>query len=206
MPFFTEAMEMLTNELRASNRERASFVGHVQEATHKHLADAQSFLHTVAEEHGAMAENLRDTLATNRHQQAAEVQDLRRKFREDLLAMRKGLQEDLARTRQHRQQNLAEKRSEFQAAQKDLASDLRQASKVWSQLSQTRATTPMRKGHHEEPARPRPERQEVVVEKRSEFHVAPKDLASELRHPAHGRRPASQTRATTAKSGRSRGK
>lgn len=142
MPFFTDQMAMLTNELQIATRERAAFVGHVQDLTHKHLAEAQTFLHGLAEEHEARAAGLRESLATNRHEQSAALHALRQRNREELRGMREGLQALLARTRQERQDNLARKRNEFHAAQQELARDLRQAAQVWRQLEQTRATAP----------------------------------------------------------------
>ena len=146
MPFFTEQMEMLTNELQTSTRERASFVSHVQDLTHKHLAEAQTFLHTLAQEHGAMAEQLRNTLATDRHEKSAAVEALRQQHRDEHQGMRKGLQEMLRRTRQQRQRHLAEKRKEFAAARTELARDLCQAAQVWRQMAHARATTLPEKG------------------------------------------------------------
>jgi len=135
-------MEMLTNELRTSTRERANFVGQVQDETHKLLADVQPFLRALAQEHKAMAEHLRDVLATNRQENCASVNTLRQKFRDEMQGMRESLQELLKLTREQRQQELAETRIEFRATRETVANDLRNAAQVWRQRSHTRASRP----------------------------------------------------------------
>ncbi len=142
MPFFTEQMEMLTNELRTSTRERAAFVTQVQDVTHKHLAEAQTFLRTLAQEHGAMAEHLRHVLTKDREEQCAAAKKLRKKYRDELKGMRKELQQLLKLTRDQRQQQLTETRAEFRTAREAVVSDLRQAAQVWRQRSQTRTKVP----------------------------------------------------------------
>lgn len=141
MALFTEQMEMLTNELLTSRQERASFVSDVQEGAHKLLADAQTFMHTVSQEHGAMAKELRTELATNSKERLQVVKTLRQQNREHFQSMRKGMRELLTQTRRQRQQHVAELRTECRTAQKDLASDLRQAARVWQRMFQVGVAT-----------------------------------------------------------------
>ena len=139
MSFFTEQMEMLTNELLTSRQERADFVSNAQQQTHKFLADAQTFVQVLGQEHESMAAQLRNELATGRHERSGQVKAQRQQNREHLQSLRKGLKDMLSQTRRQRQQHLAETRTEFRAAQQELASDLRQAAQTWHQMFQTRA-------------------------------------------------------------------
>lgn len=145
MAFFTEQMEVLANELLTSRHDRAAFVSSVQERSHKLLADAQTFMHILGQEHGAMAERLRSDLAANGQERVRLTKAQRQQNREQHQSMRAGLQEMLAHTRSQRQQHIAELRTECRRAQKDLISDLRQAAQVWQRMFQ--ACEPTNNGH-----------------------------------------------------------
>lgn len=141
MAVFTEQMEMLTNELLTSRKDRDAFVTDVQQRSHKIVADAQTFVHVLGQEHGVMAERLRKDLATNSQERLSAVKAQRQQNREHHQAMRKSMQEAQAQTRRQRQQHVAELRAECQTVQKDLASDLRQAAQVWQRMFHAVAKT-----------------------------------------------------------------
>lgn len=147
MALFTDQMESLTNELLTARKERGAFVVDVQQRANKVLADARTFVTVLGQEHGVMAERLRKDLATNGQERLGAVKAQRQQNREQLQSMRKGLQEVLAQTRRQRQECVAALRTECRTAQKDLASDLRQAGQVWKRTFEACTTNGSHKGN-----------------------------------------------------------
>lgn len=141
MAFFTEQMETLTHELLKSRPERKAFVGDVKQRSHKLLADAQTFMRVLGQDHVAMAEHLRSELTANLQERLRTVQAERQQNREHFQTMRKEMQATLAQTRLQRKQHVATLLTECRTAQKDLAGDLKQAAKVWAQMFQVGAAT-----------------------------------------------------------------
>ncbi len=141
MAFFSEHMEMLANELLTSRQERTAFVGEVQQRSHKVLADAQTFVRVLGQEHEAMSERLRSDLVANGRERLRTVKTLREQNRQQQKNTRKDLKSMLAQTRRDRLQRVAVLRTECRAAQKDLAKDLKQAAQVWRRMFQASAPT-----------------------------------------------------------------
>lgn len=141
MASFTEEMETLTGELLTSRQDRAAFVTDMQERSKKIVADAQTFVRVLGQEHKVMAEDLRKELVTNLKERSSTVKAQRQQNREHHQTMSKGLQETLTQTHRERQKCVAELRTEFQTVQKAVASDLQQAAQVWQKMFHTAATT-----------------------------------------------------------------
>lgn len=141
MAFFTEQMEMLTNQLNTSRQERDAFVGDLRQQSSALMADARTFIQGLGQERAAMAAGLRTDLAAAVGVRAHEVKAQRQQNREQRQTMRDGLQETLAQTRRQRREHFAELRIECRTALKELACDLRQAGQAWQRAFQVGAST-----------------------------------------------------------------
>jgi hypothetical protein len=133
VPFFTEQMEMLANELITSKQERAAFVSDVRQESHKIIADAQTFMRAVGTEHKAMASRLHKEMTTYEQQRVRTAKARQQRNREQIKNARKELLDMLAQNCRQRHQHIAQFR-------KDLSSDLRQAAKIWQRVAQVSAT------------------------------------------------------------------
>lgn len=134
MAFFTEQMEMLTNELLTSRRARVAFVHDVELQSHTIVAEAQAFMQNLTKEQKANAVRLRAELLTHDKERQSASKTQRQQNREHIKTARKGLLDMLAQNRSQRTQTVAKMR-------KDLASDFKQAGQVWQRMLNVGATT-----------------------------------------------------------------
>lgn len=131
MGFFAENMKRFTGEVAACHRERSAVLKRLRLEADDLRSDAQSFLRQLGDEHQAVAEHVRSTLANERRDRTQQVEALRHEFRDRFHKMREQLQQTLAHCRNARRDFLRHKFRDFRQSRRRLAGDLQDASRIW---------------------------------------------------------------------------
>ncbi len=139
MTFFTEQMKALADDIRNTGQKRANFLTGVHERTEGLLSEARSFVQHLEQEHRTRTEELRNALGADRRQRFEQLETLRRANRQQRQALRRGIEELLDQARNNRRQQVHSLLRNCQETQQRLVHDLRQAGRIWRELTQTRA-------------------------------------------------------------------
>jgi len=135
MADFSDRMKSFTENLRGSIQTRGEALVQVHAITGQLLGDARSFLKTVADEQHEKADELHETLASQRKECSENVAEMRQGHQDSLRTMRDDLNQMLSETRKARQDSVEEMTETFQQARQELADDLQQASNAWREFA-----------------------------------------------------------------------
>jgi len=148
---FADSMRTFTEEVRQGAQARATALAAVTESTDKLLGEARGFLQRVSQEHKERAQHVNSTLASNRQGRQEQVRAFRKDLHEQLGKLRHELRERLNQTRNERHEKLAQLTKAFATARAELATDLREAGRLWRTGREEPPASPKRQRGHASP-------------------------------------------------------